>query len=89
MALSKILGIPVQIPILIYLVPVSWQALIAWSPFYWIYLGLIQTWTTDPLPPLLAAHWPGLPFWSCAAVPVLLCAAIIPPLLRLYRRRVH
>lgn len=89
MALSKIAGIPNQVPILIFLIPVAWQVLLAWSPYYWIYLGLIQTWTHAPLPPLLAAHWPGLPFWSCVVVPLLLCAAVLPPLLRLYRRRVH
>ena len=42
LAVSKILSAVGFLPALIFLVPVPWQLLAAWCPFYWLYLGLLQ-----------------------------------------------
>ena len=74
------------VPALIFVVPTSWQPLLWWCPWYWIYLGLVRSFAGDTALPA-AGHWPGHPLWLVALVPVALCAAAVVGLARRYARR--
>ena len=63
LALAKILSSVSFVPALIFVMPAPWQALLAWSPHYWIYLGLLRCYAGEPQLAALPLHWPAPPLW--------------------------
>jgi fluoroquinolone transport system permease protein len=87
LAVSKVLGLLLVTPAAVFVLPVPWQLLFAWSPFYWIYLGLLRAYAGDT-PLLSAAHWPGYPPWLLVVAPLALLGVGNALLVQHYRRRV-
>jgi fluoroquinolone transport system permease protein len=89
LALGKILSAPSTAPIVAFFIPASWQVLLLWSPWYWIYAGLLESFAA---PGELAAR--GCPLlvpstiWAGLAVPVAAGGLAIFFSLRALRRRV-
>ena len=86
LVLQKIVGATVIIPALIFFVPMPWQLLLAWCPWYWIYVGLLDAYAADPAT-LVAIHWPGWPVWVPPLATLALCSAAIIAAGRAYIRR--
>ncbi len=87
LAISKILSSVCFVPALVFVLPVPWQVLLWWNPMYWIYLGLLATYGGSADMADLALYWPGYPFAAYVVAPLLLSAAGILALARVYRRR--
>ena len=86
LAVAKIFNLVSMAPAIVFFLPMPWQMVVAWSPWYWIYLGLLRAYTTNPAE-LPGLYWPGLPLWlivSASAVTALGNAAVLA---RLYARR--
>jgi hypothetical protein len=86
-ALGKILGVLPALPALVFLLSPNWQVLLAWNPFYWLYLGMLGAYGADPSAAGLAVRWPGYPAWSYLLAPTVLSLAGIALLGSTYRRR--
>jgi fluoroquinolone transport system permease protein len=87
LAVSKILSLVLLTPAAVFVLPMPWQLLLAWSPFYWIYLGLLRAFAGDTAL-LPAVHWPGLPPWLEIVAPLCLLCLGNAALVQHYRRRV-
>jgi fluoroquinolone transport system permease protein len=87
LAVSKLLGLLLVTPAAVFVLPVPWQLLFAWSPFYWIYLGLLRAFAGDP-DSLSAVHWPAYPPWLLIVAPLCLLCVGNALLVRHYGRRV-
>lgn len=87
-AMAKLMGVFPMLPGLVFVMPGAWlQWLLAWNPYYWIYVGLLRAWVAEAQRAELAVSWPGGPEWLWSLLPFLLCATGIGWLARLYRRR--
>jgi hypothetical protein len=89
LALGKILSAPSVAPVLAFFIPEAWQPLLFWSPWYWIYAGLLDSFAvpgelTSLGCPLLLPSTLG----AGLAVPVAACGLAIFFSLRALRRRV-
>lgn len=87
LVVAKTINVMAMAPILIFTVPVAWHPLVWWSPFYWIYLGLLDAYATNPAwlgPPV---RWPDHPLWLMALVPIVLSLLMSTVLVSVYRRR--
>jgi fluoroquinolone transport system permease protein len=88
LALGKILSLYSAAPLLAFVLAPAWQPLLYWSPWYWIYLGLLGSFAQPgELAALGAPLWPALPGWSLVVVPALECAALIALAAAALRRR--
>jgi fluoroquinolone transport system permease protein len=87
LAVSKILGLLLVTPGAVFVLPMPWQLLFAWSPFYWIYLGLLRAYAGDTSL-LSATRWPAYPSWLLVVAPLALLAVANVLLVQHYRRRV-
>ena len=89
LALGKILSAPSAAPVLAFFIPTAWQPLLFWSPWYWIYAGLLDSFAA---PGELAALGCPLLIPSAIgaelAVPVAVCGLTIFLSLRALRRRI-
>ena len=85
-AFAKILGTVTMLPALVFVVPVSWQPLLWWHPFYWVYVGTLEAYGAEASVSELALHWPALPPAAVVGVPIVLSAAACAALARVYRR---
>jgi len=74
LALSKIASLPSAVPILLFVVPGAWQGLLAWSPWYWIYLGMLRAYAGDAELAETGLAFPALPEAAFWLVPLVLCA---------------
>lgn len=86
LAMGKIGSSASAAPLLFFLIPPAWVGLLAWSPWSWLYVGLLRAHATDDQ---LAALWlelPSVPDWSTWAVPVILCLALSGLFARRYLR---
>ncbi len=63
MAVAKLVSSMSLVPALVFVVPAPWQILLAWSPHYWVYLGLLRAYAGEAQLASLAVHWPGHPGW--------------------------
>ena len=86
LAVSKILSVVLMAPAAIFVLPMPWQLVAAWCPFYWVYLGLLEAYAgeTDALS---AIYSPGYPMWLMVLAPLVLSAGGIVVLGRRYMRR--
>lgn len=88
LAVSKVLSLVLLSPAAVFMPPMPWQLLVAWSPFYWLYLGLLRAFAADTaLLPMV--HWPGYPPWLLIVAPLALLCAGNALLVQRHRRRVH
>lgn len=87
LAVSKILGLLLVTPGAAFVLPVPWQLLVAWSPFYWVYLGLLRAYAGDTSFSS-AIHWPAHPPWLLVVAPLALLCVGNALLVQHYRRRV-
>jgi fluoroquinolone transport system permease protein len=89
MAVAKLLSSMSIVPALVFAVPPAWQILLAWSPHYWVYLGLLRAYAGEAQLAALAVHWPGHPAWVDPIAATALSLAGIALLARIYRTRVR
>ena len=86
MAVGKIISSSMLLLIGIFVLPVQWHVALMWYPGYWIYLGLLRAYAGPNMAASLAVHWPSVPTWGYAVIPLVLCALAITFLVRRYRR---
>ncbi len=86
MAVGKIISSSMLLLIGIFVLPVQWHVALMWYPGYWIYLGLLRAYAGPNMAASLAVHWPSVPTWGYAIIPLVLCAIAITVLVRRYRR---
>ena len=88
MAVSKALGLLSFSPALAFVLSPSWQLTLAWNPFYWIYLGLLESVVGSQRVWDLAIRWPDPPLAVVVVLPALVCFGVSALLLRRYRAQV-
>jgi fluoroquinolone transport system permease protein len=86
MAVGKIISSSMLLLIGIFVLPVQWHVALMWYPGYWIYLGLLRAYAGPHMAASLAVHWPLVPTWGYATIPVVLSGLAISLLVRRYRR---
>lgn len=86
-ALSKLMGNAPTLSALVFVLSPAWQLVLAWNPFYWLYLGLLRAYAGESAIAELAVDFPTYPDWMYFAVPTLLCTLGIWWLGGSYRRR--
>jgi fluoroquinolone transport system permease protein len=86
LAIGKIGSSASATPLLFFLLPPAWFVLLAWSPWSWLYLGLLKAHATDAQLTELAFEMPPVPDWSTWLVPVILCVALSALFARRYLR---
>lgn len=86
MAVGKIISSSMLLLIGIFVLPVQWHLALVWYPGYWIYLGLLRAYAGPHMAVSLAVHWPPVPAWGYAIIPLVLFALAITFLVRRYRR---
>ena len=89
MAVAKVVSSMSIVPALVFVLPSSWQILLAWSPHYWVYLGLLRAYAGEAQLASLALHWPGHPGWLEPLAATMLCLGGIVLLARIHRARVR
>jgi fluoroquinolone transport system permease protein len=89
MAVAKLVSSMTIVPALIFVVPAPWQILLAWSPHYWVYLGLLRAYAGEAQLAALAVHWPGHPGWLPPLAATMLCLGGIALLARIHRAKVR
>jgi fluoroquinolone transport system permease protein len=89
MAVAKLVSSMSIVPALVFAVPAPWQVLLAWSPHYWVYLGLLRAYAGEAQLASLAVHWPGHPGWLHPLAATMLCLGGIVLLARIHRARVR
>ncbi len=87
LAVSKIISFVGLAPALVFVLPMPWQLVAGWCPWYWVYLGLLQAYAGEPSV-LSAVYWPGFPGWLLVLAPISLCLIAVFPLARRYMRKV-
>ncbi len=85
-AVSKIVSSTSMVAALVFVLPMPWQVVAAWCPWYWIYIGLLKSYAGDPTL-LTGLYWPGYPTWLLVLMPLLLTGGMTLYLGRLYVRR--
>ncbi len=88
LAVSKILSTLGLVPALVFVLPMPWQLVAAWCPWYWIYVGLLETFVENSSM-LSTVYWPGYPNWLMVVAPIVLTLSGVVPLGRLYMRRAN
>ncbi len=89
MAVAKLVSSMSIVPALVFVVPSPWQVLLAWSPHYWVYLGLLRAYAGEAQLAGLAVHWPGHLAFVEPLAAAALCLGGIALLARLHRARVR
>jgi fluoroquinolone transport system permease protein len=89
MAVAKLVSSLTIVPGLVFVVPSPWQILLAWSPHYWVYLGLLRAYAGEAQLAALAVHWPSHPGWLEPLAAAALCLGGIALLARIHRARVR
>ena len=88
LAIGKIVSSSSLLPALVFVLPPAWQLLLVWSPWYWIYLGLLRAFASEAQLATWITHWPGHPGFAYVLVPTLLTLVGSALLVRIHRRRV-
>lgn len=86
LAMGKIGSSASAAPVLFFLLPAAWFGVVAWSPWSWLYVGLLRAHATDDQLAALSISLPPVPDWSTWAVPVILCIALSGLFARRYLR---
>jgi fluoroquinolone transport system permease protein len=86
LAVGKIGSSASATPLLFFLLPPAWLWLVAWSPWSWLYVGLVKAHATDGQLAALGIHWPPVPDWSTWAIPTLIALALSLLFARRYLR---
>jgi hypothetical protein len=89
MAVAKVVSSMSIVPALVFVVPSPWQILLAWSPHYWVYLGLLRAYAGEAQLAASAVHWPSHPGWLDPIAATALCLGGIVLLARIHRARVR
>jgi fluoroquinolone transport system permease protein len=89
MAVAKLVSSMSMVPALIFVVPSPWQILLAWSPHYWVYLGLLRAYAGEAQLEALTVHCPGYPGWVHPLMAAALCLGGIVLLARIHRAKVR
>lgn len=89
LALQKIAGSITMPPILIFFLPAAWQWVLWWSPWYWIYVGLLYGFASPEALVRAGIQLPPVGPLACAVIPILLCSVVCALLARRYRRLVQ
>jgi fluoroquinolone transport system permease protein len=88
LALGKILSVASAAPLVAFVLAPAWQPLLYWSPWYWLYLGLLEAFARPgELAALGLPVWPSLPAWSLVAVPAAECLVLVGVAAAAVRRR--
>ena len=87
MALTKTTGLALMTPILLFVAPPVWQAVVAWSPWYWSYIMLLWAYGGSEVAGFPLLKWPGHPPLLAAVVAAALGAAATAFFWRAYSRR--
>lgn len=82
LAMGKIISGSSLALAVLFVLPARWQILIAWYPWYWLYLGLLDAYAGVDTARGLAVAWPAVPGWTFAVAPALLTVAGIGALAR-------
>lgn len=88
LAVGKIVSSSSFVPAFVFVLPPAWQLLLVWSPWYWIYLGLLRAFASETQLAAWIPHWPEHPGFAYALVPTLITLAGSALLARIHRRRV-
>jgi fluoroquinolone transport system permease protein len=86
LAIGKIASGITAAPLALFFLTPPWQWLVAWSPWSWLYVGMLRAHTTDAQAAQLLIHWPPVPDWSTWAVPALLSIGLSALFARRYLR---
>ena len=89
MAVAKLVSSMSLVPALVFVMPAPWQILLAWSPHYWVYLGLLRAYAGEAQLAALAVHWPDHPGWADPLAAAALSLAGIVLLARLHGAKVR
>lgn len=87
LALTKTTGLALMTPILLFVAPPGWQAVVAWSPWYWSYVMLLWAYGGSEVAGFPLLKWPGYPPLLAAVVAAALGAGATAFFWRVYSRR--
>ncbi len=89
MAMYKTGGSVTAVPILIFLMPSAWHWTLWWSPWYWVYLGLLRGYATVDELQAAGIALPLDPSWPYWLIPITMCTGASLLLARRYRTLVQ
>ena len=75
LAMAKIANTVIVVPILLFLVPANWHWTLYWSPWTWLYLGLVRAHATDAQLEVLGLGFPAVPEALYWLIPLVVCTA--------------
>jgi hypothetical protein len=88
LAVSKGLNLVIQAPLVaLFVLPPAGQALLAWNPWYWLYLALLEAIGGRAATASPVVRWPGYPAALAVAACIATAALWIWALARWYRQR--
>jgi hypothetical protein len=86
LALSKLAGTAAALPALIYFVPSAWHWTLFWSPWYWLYVGMLRGHATEAELAASAFRTAAVPDALTWAMPLVLCGVACGLLVRRMQR---
>jgi fluoroquinolone transport system permease protein len=89
LAMGKMTNVVIAVPILLFLVPASWHWTLYWSPWTWLYLGLLRAHATDAELAALGMRFPSVPEGVYWLIPLVVCSAVCAAFGRRLRRVVQ
>jgi hypothetical protein len=81
-AIGKIISGSALMLMTLFVLPATWQLLLVWYPWYWVYPGLLRAYAGAELASTLAVPWPAFPTSAYIIVPAFLQVAAIVALAR-------
>jgi len=88
LTIGKIISALGSLPLLVFVLPQPWQLLLAWNPWYWLYVGMLKAFAGPSTASELTLAWPATPDVLYWMVPLVMMVFGTAALLRLYRSAV-